>query len=280
MARILAVSSQVVRGHVGNSGVVPALQALGHEVLAVPTVLLTSHPGHGATNGLDISADTLRAMLDTVAGHGWLDGVDAVMAGYFRSAGQIAELARVVERLKAGAKPPFVLIDPILGDAPDGLYVPEEVAATLRDRLAPLGDCMTPNGFELGWLTGTRADTAAAAIEAAHRLPVPAVLATSVPVAGDRLANLLVRGARVLSAEVHRRPYVPQGTGDLIAALLLGHRLRGLEERDAFARAVAGVDATLDASVGRDELNLADSLPRLRDMTGWPVSLADSAGVE
>ena len=48
MARILAISSQVVRGHVGLSAIVPALQRLGHEVLPIPTIILSNHPGHPA----------------------------------------------------------------------------------------------------------------------------------------------------------------------------------------------------------------------------------------
>ena len=42
MARILAISSHVVRGHVGLAASVPALQWLGHEVWALPTVILAS----------------------------------------------------------------------------------------------------------------------------------------------------------------------------------------------------------------------------------------------
>ena len=47
MARILAISSHVVRGQVGLAATVPALQSLGHEVWALPTVLLASRPGLG-----------------------------------------------------------------------------------------------------------------------------------------------------------------------------------------------------------------------------------------
>ena len=38
MARVLVISSQVARGHVGLAAIVPALQGLGHEVIALPTV--------------------------------------------------------------------------------------------------------------------------------------------------------------------------------------------------------------------------------------------------
>ena len=48
MAKVLAISSHVVRGHVGLDATVPALQYLGHEVWALPTVLLSSRPGSAA----------------------------------------------------------------------------------------------------------------------------------------------------------------------------------------------------------------------------------------
>ena len=54
--RILSMSSQVAYGPVGNTAAVPALQALGHEVLAVPTVILSNHPGHGAPAVLRVPA--------------------------------------------------------------------------------------------------------------------------------------------------------------------------------------------------------------------------------
>ncbi len=51
MALVLCVSSQTVFGPVGNSVAVPVLQAAGHEVMQLPTVLLSNHPGHGKPIG-------------------------------------------------------------------------------------------------------------------------------------------------------------------------------------------------------------------------------------
>src|SRR5687768_930784 len=46
--RVLAISSQVVYGPVGSSAAVPAMRRLGLDVLELPSVLLSNHPGHGA----------------------------------------------------------------------------------------------------------------------------------------------------------------------------------------------------------------------------------------
>ncbi|KJV10972.1 hypothetical protein VZ95_01315, partial [Elstera litoralis] len=45
---VLSIQSSVVQGHVGNSAAVLPLQALGQEVWALNTVVLSNHPGRGA----------------------------------------------------------------------------------------------------------------------------------------------------------------------------------------------------------------------------------------
>jgi len=59
--RILCISSQVAYGPVGNTAAVPALQAMGHEVLALPTILLSNHPGHGTPHAIRVPAHDLAA---------------------------------------------------------------------------------------------------------------------------------------------------------------------------------------------------------------------------
>ena len=48
---VLALNSEVVFGHVGNSAAKFALQRLGLEVWAVPTVVYSNHPAHGTHRG-------------------------------------------------------------------------------------------------------------------------------------------------------------------------------------------------------------------------------------
>ena len=66
MARVLALSSHVAFGSVGLAAIVPALQSLGHEVIAVPTVVLSNHPGYGPFSGERISAAMLGQILDAL----------------------------------------------------------------------------------------------------------------------------------------------------------------------------------------------------------------------
>jgi pyridoxine kinase len=86
---------------------------------------------------------------------------------------------------------------------------------------------------------------------------VPSVLATSVPASVNRLANVLVTGSESIACCVSRRPSAPHGTGDLFAALYLGHLLNGAVPATALAAAASAVEASVAASDGRDELPLA-----------------------
>lgn len=241
MARILAISSQVAYGPVGNTAAVPALQAKGHEVLAVPTIILANHAGIAKPVGFRTTPADLATILDRIAS---LTAIDAVMTGYFAAVEQVIEAARVIAGLSLANPGLYVLVDPVIGDD-TSLYVPEPVAAAIRDRLLPLATCATPNRFELEWLTGHKAGSIADAITAARALAIAEVVATSIPAADGQLATLIV------TAEAHGeqlRPrvlHVPSGTGDFLAGCYLAERL----ERPPVA-ALACAQAVLDRAIG------------------------------
>ena len=151
------------------------------------------------------------------------------------------------------------LCDPIIGDT-GGLFQPEAVAGAIRDRLLPLADIATPNRFELGWLTGAATDTdssprhagsARARWSSPRRQPTrPAGPSRRCSPAPDRPSPLTHRWTAANA--VH-------GTGDLFAALYLGHRLDGAAPEDAAARAASAVCTMVEAANrdGLDEMPLA-----------------------
>ena len=276
MPIILSLSSQVARGHVGHSAAVFAWQRLGIEVVALPTILLSNRPDYPHRAGERIRPELLGEMLAALDANGWLGEIDAVFTGYLPSAAHVALTAELVTRLKAGRPELFYCCDPILGDEPGGLYIAEDAANGIRDTLLPLADLVTPNRFELQWLTGTHVRSGPDAVHAASKLARPMVLATSTPAAsGDELANLLVEGPKAWSTVVGRRVSVPHGTGDLVAALFLGHLLRSRPAAEALALATAGIEAVIDASEGSEELNLIASQDSWAAPGPWPVTPLD-----
>lgn len=256
MGTILAISSQVARGHVGLSAVVPALQALGHEVIALPTIMLSNHPGHGAVAGQRTEPALLSRMLATLDAHGWLAGVDAVLSGYLPTPGHVAVVAEAVGLVRARrARAPF-FCDPVLGDDPKGLYIAEDAARALAERLVPLADVIFPNRFELQWLASQPVTDAASAAMAGCALGTSVTVATSIPAGDDGLATTAVTAEEVWTRTVVRMNGVPNGTGDLLAALFTGHMVNACAVPIALERSVIGVQEAICASAGRDELNL------------------------
>lgn len=260
MKTVLAISSQVVRGHVGLNGIGPALAALGVHCWPLPTVLISNHPGykHGAGQMLDPMS--LEEIVDGLAANGWLEKIDAVISGYLPSAEHVRLVRRVVSRLKRERDVTF-LCDPVIGDAPKGLYMPQDTAEAIRDELVDVADILTPNAFELGWLTGKQAASVAEAVAAARQLHDGAAVVVTSVAAGERvLANVLVEDGRGTAFESIWLDGVPNGTGDLFAGLLLGHVMQGRDVIEATGRAAAGVGVVVEASVGKEELQLVDKI--------------------
>lgn len=264
MGRVLAISSQVASGHVGLSAIVPALNALGHEVIALPTRLLSNHPGHPHVAGEHVLPDKLGQMLDALDANGWLGNIDAVLTGYLPNAAHVAFAVAAIARVRKACPAALVLVDPVIGDYPKGIYIEQAAAAAIRDVLLPLASIAKLNAFELEWLTGARIGCESDAAAAGAMLALRSVLVTSVP-ARSMLSNVLFhRDQPAAACRVARQERVPKGTGDLLAALLLAAELGQLESpAERMARAVAGVDLVVRASRQRDELDLVASLKAL-----------------
>ncbi|MDO9416775.1 pyridoxal kinase PdxY [Pararhizobium sp.] len=255
---VIVISSHVVRGTVGNRAAVFALETLGLPVWAVPTVILTWHPGHGKSTRITIGADDFDHVIDDLLRAPWLGEVKAVLSGYLGSAGQAAAVARLVTGLRQHTPELFYVCDPVIGDV-GGLYVPETTAIAIRDSLVPLASLSTPNRFELEWLCGAPLDSNTAIMEAALSLGPSRMLVTSaIPMMSGSTGNLYLSGNHALLAEHRLVDNPPNGTGDLLAAVFLARLLEGLPEERALQLATASVFEVVARTVrrGSDELTL------------------------
>jgi pyridoxine kinase len=272
MPTILSFSSQVAYGHVGHSAAVFVWQRLGLDVIALPTTILSNRPGYPRIAGKPMETDQLAQMLEALQANGMLDRLDAVFTGYMPSPEHVHLIADWLRRLR-GQRPDIrVMCDPILGDEPGGLYIKQASAEALRDRLIPLADIVKPNRFELGWLRGgaeigSIEEALAAAIDLA-----PMVLVTSGAEPMGKLTNLLVcRDKEAWVTTVLRREEVPHGSGDFMAALFLGHLVKGCPPAEALALATAGVEAVVDASLDATELRLVTTQDAWVSPAEWPL---------
>jgi pyridoxine kinase len=246
----------VVRGHVGLDATVPALQRLGHEVWALPTVLLSSRPGLGHPVKREVSPTDLAEMLAALEADGCWPSLDAVLAGYFAAPQSVLVAAQAIGRIKAAKPGITVLVDPVIGDA-GRLYVAPAIAEAIRDTLLPLATIATPNLFELGWLTGTTPNHPAEVVQAARHLGPTTVVVSSASETATIVATLLVGKDDRIQRETLKRAVIPNGAGDLFAGLFLGHSLNGHSGEATLDASLADLDRVLAASAGRDVLQLA-----------------------
>ena len=255
---VLSIQSSVVHGHVGNAAAVPALNRLGIEVWPLDTVRLSNHTGHPGWRGRPVAVETLAALVEGLADLGALGDCDALLTGYLGTA-EIAALVAELRARVAAARPGAIhLCDPVMGNAARGLYVAEDLPALFRDRLVPRADIVTPNGFELGLLTGRPVETLEDALDAAGTLRArgpKTVICTSLAAPDGGIATLAATDGGAWLIVTPRLDAPANGAGDLMAALMLGHLLLGRETVAALARAVSSVHAVIAASArygGRD----------------------------
>jgi pyridoxine kinase len=276
VARIIAISSLVSRGHVGLRAVVPALEAFGHDVIALPTTILSSHAAYRTVAGMPMDIDVLERIASALDINGWLASADVLMTGYLPSVDHVAFAVALGRRLLEQNPAAVIVCDPVLGDAPKGLYVPTETAQRVRSDLIPLAAILTPNAFELSWLSHRPVGDIATASSAARTLQAPMVLATSVPADSNRLTTLLQTADCSVYTTVPLRPGAPSGTGDLLTGLFTGYLAAGIDPPSALAAAGARLEHILAASTGTDDLNLTPLFTGLAGLA--PLQLNDTPG--
>lgn len=262
---ILVITSQVVRGGISGRGLTFALERIGHPVWFLPTILLPWHPGHGKGTRIVAPNAEFAAIAADLAASPKLGELGGVMSGYLGDPDQAASVAALVKAVKAANPDAPYLCDPVLGDhtgsTGGGLYVPKATAEAIRDELVPLADILTPNCFELGWLTRREVESELQALSAARALGNKRVLITTSPaLRRNAIANLLAGPRGAVAAEHAAIPNPPHGTGDLIAGLFLSNLLEGRDDEDALKRASASVFELVARSVkkGADELLFAE----------------------
>jgi pyridoxine kinase len=262
--RILSIQSSVAYGHVGNSAAVFPLQRLGHEVWPVITVHFSNHTGYGAWRGPLLAPDDVRAVVTGIAERGVLSSCDAVLSGYLGSPGICEVVVEAVEQVKTANPRATYTCDPVMGNATSGCFVDPAIPPIIRERVVPVADIITPNQFELGFLTDTSPDTlesTLASAEAARALGPSTVLVTSFlrpdrPT--DTIEMLAVNGDGAWSVRTPQLPMKANGSGDLTAALFTAHLHETGSPADALGRTASSVYAVLAATLdsGDRELRL------------------------
>lgn len=264
---ILSIQSSVAYGHVGNSAAVFPLQRLGVEVWPVHTVHFSNHTGYGEWRGPLLPADDVRAVLRGVEERGAFPGVDAVLSGYQGGEDIGDVILDAVARVKAANPLAIYACDPVMGNAKSGCFVHPAIPVLLRERVVPAADLITPNQFELGYLTGTQPRTieeTLASVELARDLGPATVLVTSVErpdAPADTIEMLAVTDDGAWIVQTPRLAMKANGSGDVTAALFTAHLLSTGDPAVALARTSSSVFDLLQNTFdsGDRELQLVQS---------------------
>ncbi|KAA9151492.1 pyridoxal kinase PdxY [Microbacterium lushaniae] len=265
--KILSIQSAVAYGHVGNSAAVFPLQRIGVEVLPVYTVNFSNHTGYGAWRGPLIDPADVAAVITGIEERGVFPQIDAVLSGYQGGAGIGDVIVDAVGRVKAANPSALYACDPVMGNAKSGCFVAPAIPELLRERVVPVADIITPNQFELGFLTGTQPDTLEStldSVDAARAMGPQTILVTSVERPDREPDTIEMLVADDSGAWIVQTPLLPMkanGSGDVTAALFTAHYGRTRDAADALARTASSVfdllQRTLDS--GERELQLVES---------------------
>lgn len=265
--RVLSIQSAVAYGHVGNSAAVFAMQRIGVEVLPVYTVAFSNHTGYGTWRGPMIEPADVADVILGIEERGVFGGIDMVLSGYQGSDGIGEVILDAVARVKAANPNAVYACDPVMGNAASGCFVAPAIPVLLRDRVVPAADIITPNQFELGYLTDSEPDTLESTLDAVERVRAsgPAtVLVTSLqrPDRPDGTTEMLAvddDGAWIVQTPL--LPMKANGSGDVTAALFTTQYRRSGDAADALARTASSVYdlLALTRSRGSRELLLVEA---------------------
>lgn len=239
-ARVAAIHDLSGFGRCSLSVIFPVLSALGVQVCAVPTAVLSTHTGG---LGEVVFRDLTDSLLPTLEHYKRLDlGFEAVYSGFLGSEEQVGSCLEFFKSYPGALK----LVDPVMGDHGKAYRTCGVELQKRMKELVAAADLITPNLTEAAILLGepyqeeplTRSEAKSLLLRL-HNLGPKNVVVTGVELATGEWANLGYDGENG-SFWYSACDYVPvsyPGCGDIYASVLLGTLLGGASLPIAMGRA-------------------------------------------
>ncbi len=278
---VVSIQSHVAYGHVGNAAAVLPLQRLGFEVWPVMTVQFSNHTGYGAWTGDVFSPEHVRSLVTGMQERGALDRCHGLLSGYMGDAALGQAILMTRQAIKERNPDALYACDPVMGDVGRGIFVRPEIPAFMREHAVPAADVITPNQFELELLTGVHVahlDDALAGARQILDLGPAVVVVTSLQhheTRAERIEMLAVTrgGAWLVDTPLLPLTPPPNGAGDVVSALFLGHLLRGRSVSEALARTGGSIFKVFETTLraGTRELQLVAAQDHLAETPPLPV---------
>jgi pyridoxine kinase len=259
---ILSIQSHVTYGHVGNASAVFPMQRLGCEVWPIHTVQFSNHTGYGAWKGRVFDGPMIDEVMEGIADRGVLPQCNGILSGYMGSADIGHAILAAAKRVKVANSQAAYCCDPVIGDVGSGIFVRSGIPEFFRDLAVPAADIITPNLFELEYLSGLKISSilnAKKAIQKVHQLGPKVILVTSY-MGNETPANsidmLVSLGGEMWRLRSPRLEIHVNGAGDAIAAVFFVHFLRTGSAPEALQLAASSIFGVLKrtAEAGSREL--------------------------
>ena len=217
------------------------LEEKGHEVLMLPTALISNTLNLGMHESLDTTDYLMRSLevWEKLGLH-----YDVAYMGYITGMEQAKALASLADTMrKRGVR---VIVDPILGDNGKKYNSVSQEQAEGMKLLCAHADLITPNLTEACLLADVPYGTAQGAqLAQALAGDGAAVLITSAISGKGEEATLVYEGGKLAEIPFERVPGHKWGTGDLFTGLLIDGLLAGMRTQEAAQAAGEHVAAQL-----------------------------------
>ena len=273
LKRVAAIHDLSGVGRCSLSVIFPTLSALGIQVCAVPTALLSTH-----TSGFgDVVLEDMTEYIPKALAHYISSGIDfdCIYSGFLASEIQVTHCLEFMESFKNALR----VVDPVMGDGGKRYRTYNDDLCRRMGELVAAADIITPNLTEASILLGTEYSTAPmqaselkkALVKLSSKGPETVVI-TGVEMADGEICNV---GFDSEHNAFWRVPYemIPRnypGTGDIFASILTGGILLGDSLPIAMSRATAFCEYAIKTTFGygapaREGVMLEKCLPMLAE---------------
>lgn len=240
--KVAAINDLSGLGRCSLTAAIPILSAMGVQACPLPTAALSNQTGFESFASIDLSAQISRFSLE------WRKrGVtfDGIYTGFLNGPAQAGQIADWIDQFRAPQT--HVLVDPVLGDRGRIYPVFDHTMIAAVRALVAKADVITPNLTEACVLAETnyeeashsnKLDAVRLAARALQEQGPSTVVITGIP-RGERIINAVFtpNGEQLIATQRMGDGF--SGTGDILASVLCGGLVRGMEPRAALDLAAA-----------------------------------------
>jgi pyridoxine kinase len=257
---ILSIQSYVCFGYVGNKAAMFPLQRLGFDVTGVNTVQFSNHTGYESFDGDVMTPEHVSRVLSGIKKRGVFKNFSCVISGYQGSESLGKLILSAVQDIKKENPSALYCCDPVIGDVGVGTFVKPEVARFIKESCVPAADIITPNLYELGYLTDTPVASMnslfalQSACKKLHQLGPKLILVTSIfdsALPSDAIQMLVSMDDNMFVVETPKlsMKWPASGSGDATTALFVAYFLQSRDPKLALEKTASSIFEVFKATV-------------------------------